>query len=626
MRLDQTVSIAESREPVTRRISAAARYWALRIVNFPASKNSRSILALNVQALSVFRIGFSIYLGAHFFISVHPWYDDFYSDVGVLPLAALAGHDNSGMAVVGPLLGFLDPLRTSLAFAVLYATSLFCFAVGFHTRLANAAAYVLNAYLFWRNPYVLSGADDLAHLMLLWCLFLPMNRCWSVDSALDSQPPDRSFPAIPFIAVRFQIVSLYFVSALFKLEGAPWRSGEALTWVFSDTAYSETPAAVFLLQQTPDLLYIANYAVMAFQLAFPFLVYWPWRNDWTRGFALLGAACMHVSFIICLNIGSFPFLSLITLILMIPDAWIDRLLRPRRTRLEDVTLYYDASCELCRKTMLILREFLLSRSVQVLPANADAEGLQPLDGHRVWVVRARDGTLMANGSALAYILKQNFLSAPLGLLLSLAPVRRSLGKLYQLIGRNRRVLVSLATWLSANRKVGPLPGPAIAICAFLAVLALASNISSLLSPSDDNESDFVNRTAAAFQVQQRWRLFAPIPSHAIWHYDIVVSKADGSTVEFMRLLPVPLFDTSGDRVRAASHLWFKYFTRLEYFGDDDLDALGSYLCRKSQIAIGRLPVVTAIDVKTSTRSALEHPDSPADPLLEEHFDCEGDKI
>lgn len=625
MILNRTLNIDHSRESVARRMSAAALSWIFRIANFPASKNSRLILALNVQALSLFRISFSIYLATHFFLSVHPWYDDFYGDNGILPLAALAGHDNNGLAVVVPLLGFFDPLRIPLAFPVLYVTSLFCFAVGFHTRLANASAFVLNAYLYWRNPYVLSGAEDLAHLMLLWCLFLPMNRHWSVDSALDSQPPDRSFPAIAFIAIRFQIVSLYFVSALFKLEGAPWRSGEAIIWVLSDTAYSQTPAAAFLLHQLPGLLYVANYSVMAFQLAFPFLVYCPWRNDWTRAFALLGAACMHVSFMVCLNIGSFPFLSLIILILMIPDAWIDRLLLRRRTRLQNVTLYYNSGCEFCRKILLILREFLLPRSEQVLPAARDPEAFRLLSGRRSWVVRAHDGTLMSNWTALAYILKQNFMFAPLGWLISVAPVRHSLKKLYGLIGRNRQKFLPLATWLLPERKYGPISGPALVFCAFLTVLGFASNISSLLGPDDDYESNLFNRTAAAFQVQQRWRLFAPIPSHATWHYDIVVSKADGSTVDFMRLLRVPLFDTSTGRVRTASHLWFKYFTRFEFFRADDWDALGNYLCRKSQIAIGLLPAVTAVDVKASTQSALAPSGTSDDPPLEVHFDCEGDK-
>jgi Vitamin K-dependent gamma-carboxylase len=209
-----------------------------------------------------------------------------------------------------------------------------------------------------------------------------------VDSALDPQPPDRPYPAIPFAAIRLQIVSLYFVSAIFKLEGAPWRSGKALIWALSDTAYGATPAGLFLVHHLPGLLYIVNYSVIAFQLAFPFLVYWPWRNDWTRAFALLGAACRHVSFLVCLNIGSFPFLSLAVLILMVPDPWIDRLLLRRRMRLQHITLYHEPRCELCQRILLVLREFLLPRAAKILSASHDPEALRLLDAGQSWAVRA----------------------------------------------------------------------------------------------------------------------------------------------------------------------------------------------------------------------------------------------
>jgi hypothetical protein len=371
----------------------------------------------------------------------------------------------------------------------------------------------------------------------------------------------------------------------------------------------------------PGLLYIVNYSVIAFQLAFPFLVYWPWRNDWTRAFALLGAACMHVSFLVCLNIGSFPFLSLAVLILMVPDPWIDRLLLRRRMRLQHITLYHEPRCELCQRILLVLREFLLPRSAKILSASHDPEALRLLDAGQSWAVRATDGTLMSNWRALAYILKQNPIFAPLRLLTNFAFVRRLAEKPYELIGDGRYTLVQFATRLLRERTYGTISAPALAFCAFLAALAFMSNISSLLDPADDNDSNLVDRMAAVFQVQQRWRLFAPIPSHASWHYDIVVLKADGSTVDFMPLLDVPLFDTSNGRVQTGSHLWLKYFTRYYILHAEDWDAFGSYLCRKSQRAIGPSPTVTAIDVKAWLWNVMAPPSPPDNPPLEVHFDC-----
>jgi len=33
---------------------------------------------------------------------------------------------------------------------------------------------------------------------------------------------------------------------------------------------------------------------------------------------------MHLAFIVCLNVGGFPYLCLIMLLLLVPDAWIAR--------------------------------------------------------------------------------------------------------------------------------------------------------------------------------------------------------------------------------------------------------------------------------------------------------------
>src|SRR6185369_10292474 len=180
--------------------------------------------------------------------------------------------------------------------------------------------------------------------LLLWCLFLPMARHWSVDAALDPAPRDRPHPTLPFVAIRLQIASLYLFAALFKLAGRPWRTGEALAMAMSDNVFGGTAVSRLLVDHAPGLLHVATYGVVGFQLAFPFLIYAPWRNDAARAIALAGTALMHVAFIVCLNVGGFPYLCLAMLLLLVPDRWLDRLWRRRRTRLAAITIFYEPGC------------------------------------------------------------------------------------------------------------------------------------------------------------------------------------------------------------------------------------------------------------------------------------------
>ena len=95
--------------------------------------------------------------------------------------------------------------------------------------------------------------------------------------------------------------------------------------------FAATPTGLFFVEHLPGVITLVNYLVIAFQLAFAYLIYSPWRNELTRAIAIGGSALMHLSFIVFLYIGGFPYICLIMLVLLVPDIWIDRLLR-RQTR------------------------------------------------------------------------------------------------------------------------------------------------------------------------------------------------------------------------------------------------------------------------------------------------------
>ena len=51
------------------------------------------------------------------------------------------------------------------------------------------------------------------------------------------------------------------------------------------------------------------------------LVYSPVFNPLTRAAAIAGAAIMHLSFILFMRVGLFPYICLIYLVLLVPDEW-----------------------------------------------------------------------------------------------------------------------------------------------------------------------------------------------------------------------------------------------------------------------------------------------------------------
>ena len=557
-----------------------------------------SMIALDFQSLSLFRIAFSLYLLCDFFIAAYPFLNDLYGESGVLPVAALAADaDRPGLVLVLPFIKILNLLCPLTLFAVPYSVALISFMLGYRTRLSAVLIFISNSYLYWRNPYLDSGADTLARLLLLWCLFLPMGRYWSADAALDTQPRTRPYPILPFLALRVQISSLYLFSAFFKFAGVPWRDGTALTWALSDDVFGATPFGLLLVRHAPWLLYIVNYLVIAFQLTFPFLIYCPWRNDLTRAVALVGSVLMHTSFIIFLNIGGFPYLCLAMLILLVPDSWINRLVSERRARLAGITIYYEPGCGFCQRVSLILREFLLCPASHVLPASIDPEAQRLLTTNNSWVVRGSDGTPYLKWRAVAYLFSQNSLLAPLAWLSERKLLRERLASLYDLIGSNRRRFGSLAKGLFPFRHERAVGRLALILCGILMLFAFLSNVAGLARLKFPLVREF-DQVTAALQVRQSWDLFAPAPVHFRREYRILARTADGSTIDVMQLLPGPPLRSSPDRdsISFTSPRWTKYFTRFDVFTEAAWTAFGQYLCRQSSARMPHGPVIKQVHI------------------------------
>jgi vitamin K-dependent gamma-carboxylase-like protein len=561
--------------------SAPAGRWLDRIEYSP-----------NLRALSLFRILFGLYLLAQF-ASVIPYYHDLYGEAGVMPLAALVDQNLYGLARLLPIVRALDAAGIGFLLHTLLPLSLVAFMLGYRTRWAGGIALALEGYLNWRNPVTMTGAETLAWLLLLWSLFLPLNRYWSIDAALDRKPRRRPWPALPFVAIRLQIASLYFFSALFKLEGEPWQKGYGLLWTLQDTAFAATPAASVFVEHLPAVVVLVNYLVIAFQLVFPYLIYSPWRNEITRALAIAGSALMHLSFVVFMNIGPFPYICLVMLMLLVPDRWIDRLLARRHERLHEVAIYYEPGCVFCEKVSRILREFLLVPEARVRLASANREALRQLRRHNSWVVVDPQGNAHLKWRAVAYVLAQCALTKPVGWLTDLPILRPAMARFYDCIGAHRRALGALTRWLLPFRSDAPPGRFALALNGTLMALALLCNLVSLDQWSiggSKRNIDFSSYEGirnglwelfALTQVHQDWALFSPIPTHFRWSFAATAFDTGGNRSDIAAVMP---FLTPGDDTRASRVYWALYFSHFLEFSQSQWTALSRYMCSQALLA------------------------------------------
>lgn len=553
------------------------------------------IMETDFQSLALFRILFAFFLIVDFFVNVAPYYSIFFTDHGILPRSLLM-HDGWATPANFSLLVLNDYPAFHVAFCAVHIAALFAFLTGYRTRVANLVLLVTYASLYFRNPLLLSNCELLSKLFLLWTVFAPMNRYWSVDSALDPLPRDRSYPKIPVMGIKLQIVTIYLFAALFKIGGASWiLDGSALTKALSDNWYGGTEYGLYIAAHiSPIMGYFACYLATIFQLFFSALVYSPIYNDSTRALAIAGAFLMHTSFLILLNIGIFPIICWVYLVLLVPDTWWNAILRSRRERLSKIRMFYDPDCGFCQKVALILREFCLPVTVPVMPASADTEALRLLRQHNSWVVYDENGIVRLHWDAVAYVLKKSPCLFWLGWATDVCFLRPLMRKLYDKIGSNRPALGAFAQQYLPFKEQ-PAPGTLVCgFCAFLMTLSFLNSVYTIPRPAFDNKAmqkifdilhvdtpKWLYRMALFFQVEQEWGLFAPDPSQLQRYVKITGIYSNGDTVNLWNLWPLhPMtIAANGYGARFVSHRWLKYFSRLGFQDGERRRALAHYLCK-----------------------------------------------
>ena len=253
--------------------------------------------------------------------------------------------------------------------------------VGYRTRLATVASWLLAVSLDVRNFHVLAGGDMLLRAVLFWSMFLPWGARYSVDYAWAAQSaherPKRIF-SCGTVAFTVQILLLYWGSALSKSGAEWWREGSAVYYAMS-IDYVVTPLGHWLLQLPPAMLKLATWGVLAYEFLGPFLFFIPWFNGPVRTLAVFGFIGLHLSILLTLLIGVFPLISIASSLFFLPSWFWDRLAPkffPMNSKV--IALYHDVMTlrPISRTGERLYRLFAVHSSINcvVSAANASNQG------------------------------------------------------------------------------------------------------------------------------------------------------------------------------------------------------------------------------------------------------------
>lgn len=545
----------------------------------------RQIFGLDLRSLALFRVAIGLVIIADLIdrgqdLTAH------YTDIGLLPRTALIQHFMNTWGVCLHLV-----TGTFAGMAVLFVLQgwvAFLLAIGYRTRLMAVVSWFLMYSLHLRNGIILQGGDDLLRMLLFWGMFLPLGARYSVDAALAKNGPvqgnvtghPNQIFSVATVATLGQILILYWMSALLKT-GVEWHAeGSAVYYALSFEQLS-TRTGLFLLQ-FPAILPMLTHVTLFFEGFGPFLLLSPFRFGPLRTLGAFMFMGMHHSFALCLMLGMFPWIDMTSMLILLP-AWFwvqaERLMPAVAQR--QLTVYYDAECDLCKKLVLIFRELLVVPHITVATAQSNAKIHALMQREGAWVVH--DGTTAhtawAGFIALCRVSPWARVVAPLGML----PGFRQLGRvLYYSVAGRRAPWARLSAEALPWREQHLGPNSLASLVALGLFLVIATWNAASVSGSPVRFPDALRPLTYMLRIDQNWGMFAPQPQRDDGWYILPGTLVDGSDADVYRHREAIV---SLDKPAVVSDMysnqrWSKYMMNIWVASNEAYRLyFGQYLCR-----------------------------------------------
>ncbi|HKY35688.1 MAG TPA: HTTM domain-containing protein [Polyangiaceae bacterium] len=241
--------------------------------------------------------------------------------------------------------------------------------VGCRTKLMQILALVLTTSLNSRNILIENGGSVVLNILLVWSVFLPLGRRFSIDAlraslrqrretdaeALNDRldPPREVAPVVSLAvtALLLQWATIYFFNTIHK-HGPPWRDGTAV-YYFLQQDRLVTWLGAWLRGVLPlGAIKALTYGTLVIEGAIPLLLLIPWRTHITRLVAFGLVVLLHFSIDAVLQLGSFSWAMVVVFCALLPtQAWAWALERVRARRAPCVVHFNPesgASLALCR--------------------------------------------------------------------------------------------------------------------------------------------------------------------------------------------------------------------------------------------------------------------------------------
>lgn len=572
-------------------------------------------LEVDLRSLAIFRVALGLVLLADLLIRI-PQLAEFYTDRGVLPREAiirffgtpwlLSVHYMSGMWMVQLFLFLV---------AVLLAVG---FISGYRTRLCAAASWFLLLSMHARTPFVLHGGDAVLRLLMFWSIFVPLNARFSLDRALN--PTEPALPTRHLspasLALVFQICGIYWFAAAEKMHPIWLTERSAVYYALSLDQFA-TPLGKLLLGY-PEVMRLMTTGTLVLELLGPILAISPFFTGPLRILIATSFIGFHAGLALTMRLDLFPWVCVAAWLVFLPGLLWDQLGRRRISRpVATITVFFDGGCGFCRRAVLIVRQLLGLRVVELREAQSDSEAAALMRAGNSWVIRDAEGSHFTGYSGFLELCRHSTVGVWLAGVLASRPVKAVGDRVYRWIAAHRtsagRYLTSMTP--PAPRLLGVVGSLLVLLCLFLATASFLGALPRRRSAVGSVTGAVVYMT----MLDQSWKMFAPYPTPEDGWYVIEGLTEDGRRFDLWNGGGPPTEAKPADfRNAFPSTQWLAYLAGLRRARNREYRPyFGHYLCRswnERHLEVDQVRLVS-INYMLEITPPPGEPTSPALPEL-----------
>lgn len=516
---------------------------------------------------------------------VYRWPDlmNFYTDTGLVPRSLFTSE------MTMPWSFSLHLANGSYAFAVFMFSLHFIIGLmlvfGYKTRWAMFGAYIMAVSVHNRNWLVNNGGDDVLRSILFLSIFLPLNRCFSIDSALRKESDDKKEVSSTWVYAFFlQVFVIYFVSYLLKNHPI-WTKDFTAFFYSSRLDIFSTPFGVWLRNFpllgkfiTAYSIYLEMLGPLLLVFSFAFGRFW-----WVIRTLLVVLFCgFHFGIFLTMNIGIFTFICETMWMVFLPGPFWDRISGHFRSKnLQKLKIYYDGECGFCQKSVRILREFLLFREVDLQAAQDTPAIHKEMEKQYSWIVENAKGERFYHYSAFLELLRHSPLGQFTLFFFGSTPLKAIGGKVYHWVSHHRPLMSKASQFMEyevPKKEITPIRWITEALGAFIFATLLMWNLTTI--KRWEIQAPFFQNVTRWLHLYQEWNMFAPYPkTDNVW-VEIPATLSDGTQMDIL-VGDKDIFSIKDKKFvdHVPNEHWRKFYLNLSD-RTDYARYFGGFLCRR----------------------------------------------